>query len=121
MFFRFLLVGGTGFAIDAGLTCLLIMLNVSPWLSRVPAIAFAMTFTWLANRHFTYGVRTARTAGEAFRYASIASVMALANYMIYLVLVTNGMPAVVAVAMATTLQTILSFYSYQHLVFGEAN
>lgn len=121
MFFRFVLVGGTGFLIDISLTCLLIMLNVAPWLSRVPAIILAMAFTWLANRYFTYRVRTACTAGEAFRYACVASVMALANYTIYLVLVTNGMAAVVAVTVATALQTIVGFYSYEHLVFGESH
>lgn len=38
MFRRFLLVGGVGFLIDAGLTRLLIALGLAPWLARVPAI-----------------------------------------------------------------------------------
>jgi putative flippase GtrA len=79
MFFRFLLVGGAGFFIDAGLTYLLVLLEVEPWLARVPAIIFAMSFTWLSNRHFTYQVKTSRSTSEAVRYALVAITMALIN------------------------------------------
>jgi putative flippase GtrA len=119
MFIRFLLVGGCGFVIDAGVTYLLVLLNLAPWLARIPAIMLAMTFTWLANRYFTYQVKTQRSADEAFRYMLVASLMAGLNYSIYLGLVKYGVLPVAAVTVATAFQTVISFRCYQFLVFGE--
>ncbi|MDD4913565.1 MAG: GtrA family protein [Methylococcales bacterium] len=120
MFFRFLLVGGLGFVIDAGVTSLLIALGLAaPLLARIPGIMLAMTFTWLANRYFTYQVHTGRSVDEAMRYALVAGVMAGLNYSIYFLLVRYGVWPVLAVTMATACQTVVSFRSYQFLVFGE--
>ncbi|HEY6094253.1 MAG TPA: GtrA family protein [Gallionellaceae bacterium] len=117
MFLRFLLIGGLGFVIDASLTYLLVRQGIPPWVARVPAIVLAMTFTWLANRYFTYRVKATRSASEALRYAIAAITMAMVNYLIYLILVQNGLPPVMAVTLATACQTAISFYLYKHLVF----
>jgi putative flippase GtrA len=118
MFIRFLVVGGIGFIIDAGLTWLLVRFTVAPWLARVPALLVAMTFTWLANRTFTYRVGTTRTADEAMRYALVASTTALVNYLIYVGLVRYGVWPVAAVALATGVQAVASFQLYRRVVFG---
>lgn len=120
MFIRFLIVGGAGFCIDAGLTYLLIQLTFAPWLARIPAIALAMVFTWLANRYFTYQVKRVRSASEAVRYAIVALCMALLNYLIYVVLVWYGVWPLAAVTLATACQTLLSFHAYRHFVFRSA-
>jgi putative flippase GtrA len=117
MFLRFLLVGGSGFLIDAGITSLLIALDLPSWLARIPAICLALAYTWLANRYFTYAVKTARSSSEAMRYAAVAAVMALINYSVYFVLVQYGVLPVIAVTIATTCQTTLSFHCYRHFVF----
>lgn len=120
MFIRFLLVGGAGFCIDAGLTFLLIQLNLAPWLARIPAIFSAMLFTWLANRCFTYQVEHSRSIREGGRYMLVALSMALINYLIYLVLVSYGLWPMLAVTLATACQTILSFHAYRYFVFSDA-
>lgn len=120
MFFRFLLVGGSGFLIDACVTYLLIQLTVAPWLARIPAILLAMVFTWLANRRFTYDVKKARTKSEAMRYATVAAVMAFINYLIYVVLVSFGAWPVLAVLVATICQAVMSFNAYRYLVFRDS-
>jgi putative flippase GtrA len=119
MFFRFLLVGGSGFLIDAGLTYLLISLGLSSWLARIPAMALAMAFTWIANRRFTYEVRVARSVGEGLRYLAVAIAMALFNYLIYLVLVGLGIWPMAALTAATACQTIVSFHAYRRFAFRE--
>lgn len=119
MFLRFILVGGSGFLIDAGITTLLISLGFPSWLARIPAICLAMAYTWIANRYFTYAVKTARSSKEAVRYASVAAVMALINYGIYFVLVQYGILPAIAVTIATACQTILSFHCYRRFVFRE--
>ena len=117
MFLRFLMVGGSGFLIDAGLTYLGIAWGMAPWLARIPAIASAMAYTWLMNRCFTYRVATARSASEATRYALVALAMALLNYLIYVALVAGGLAPLAAVILATGCQTILSFHAYRRFVF----
>ena len=117
MFVRFLLVGGSGFVIDAGITWLLLASGAAAWLARIPAILAAMAFTWLANRHFTYALTTARSASEATRYFLMAAFMAGLNYAVYLLLVQAGLAAVPAVALATGLQAGLSFFAYRDIVF----
>lgn len=119
MFLRFLLVGGVGFVIDAGLTWLLVRLGADPMWARPPAIGVAMAFTWFANRTFTYAVKTARSWHEAARYFLLALAMSGVNYGIYLFLMQLGMGIVPAVALATGCQAVLSFYLYRHLVFKD--
>lgn len=119
LFFRFLLVGGSGFLIDSGITYFLHALGASPWLARIPAIALAMACTWAGNRRFTYEVKSDPIGGEAVRYATVAAAMALLNYLIYLVLVSNGVRPVVAVTVSTACQTLLSFRLYRQIVFGK--
>jgi len=117
MFIRFLLVGGTGFVIDAGLTYLLIYLGVAPWLARPPAIAIAAVFTWMANRQFTYQVTAQKSSREAARYALVAVAMAAVNYSIYLILIGFSMAPMVAVTLATAVQTVISFFAYRRFAF----
>jgi len=117
VFLRFLLVGGSGLFIDAGLTYLLVRLDVAPWLARMPAILVAMAYTWLANRYFTYRVTTARSTSEALRYVVVAIATAAVNYLIYFVFISNGVWPAAAVTLATAFQTILSFQGYRHFVF----
>ena len=117
MFARFLLVGGLGFLVDVGLTQLLIMFEVVPVLARPPAIAAAMLVTWLANRHFTFAVRTKRSLHEVVRYVLVALATALVNYWIYYFLVTNGTVPVIAITVATAFQAVLSFFGYRFFAF----
>ncbi|MBL1264980.1 GtrA family protein [Methylomicrobium sp. RS1] len=119
MFVRFLFVGGIGFVIDAGITYLLIQQKVAPWGARVPAIILAMTFTWLANRYFTYQVNKPHSASEAVRYGIVSLSMASVNYLVYLLLVHYGVWPVASVTLATAFQTIISFNVYRYFVFME--
>ena len=121
MFFRFLCVGGIGFIIDVAITYLLIALNVDQWIARIPAILFAMLFTWLANRHFTYEFKNKRTLKEALSYASVSLFVAIFNYVIYVYLVYSGIQAVVAITIATLCQVILSFNLYRRIVFKNSD
>src|SRR3546814_2402492 len=86
--FWFLLAGGTGFAIDAGLTHLLIAITpIWPFAARIPAIAAAMAATWLLNRSLTFGRSSSSLAVEGFRYWVVGVTAALLNYTIYSLLI----------------------------------
>lgn len=117
-FLRFMVIGGLGFGVDAGLTLLLIHAGLQPWQARVPAILAAMACTWLANRRFTYQASESRPLVEAGRYAAVASVMACGNYLVFLGLVVIGTPPFLSVVVATACQTVVSFWAYKRFVFG---
>ena len=118
VFLRFLIVGGTAYLIDVGVTYLLLLkVGLPAWLARVPALLLAMCYAWLLNRRFTYRVDRNRTAREAISYALVAGAMAMVNYLIYLVLISAHVLPVIAVTLATACQTIISFHSYRHFVF----
>lgn len=119
MFLRFLIIGGAGFLVDAGLTMLLIKLAIDPLLARVPAIGAAIIFTWLANRSFTFQIRTRRSVPEAIRYVSVALSAAAVNYALYFLLIMAGLHPLVAISAATALQTGFSFFAYRHFAFRE--
>lgn len=117
-FLRFVVVGGFGFAVDAGLTMLLIHAGLQPWQARAPALLAAMAFTWFANRHFTYQASKARPIIEAGRYATVALVMACGNYLLFLATLKAGAPPLAALVVATACQTVISFWAYRRFVFG---
>lgn len=117
-FLRFVIIGGLGFAVDAGLTLVLIQAGLQPWQARVPAILAAMACTWAANRRFTYQASKSRPLAEAGRYATVALVMACCNYALFIALVALGAPPFVAVVVATACQTVVSFWAYKRFVFG---
>ena len=120
-FARFLCVGGAGFVIDAGLNQLLIHAGLSPLGSRVPAIAAAMAFTWLANRKLTFRTSGRPALPEALRYLAVALSMALFNFVLYGALVVAGLMPFLAVAMATAAQAVVGFFGYQKFAFANVN
>lgn len=116
-FLRFLLVGGTGFIIDAGLTMVFMKCGAPPSLARIPAIGVAMLFTWTANRRLTYQVEAKANIREAVRYFSVAATMALLNYAIYFCLVGLAWRPFPAIVVATAAQTLASFHAYRAFAF----
>lgn len=121
-FIRFALVGGAGFIVDAGLTVGLQAAGLDIFSSRLIAISLAMLVTWRLNRAITFGASPSGQAGEGVRYGVVAVAVAGVNYAAYaaLMLFVPGMPAIIAVALATGLSMILSYTGYSRLVFRAA-
>lgn len=111
-------VGFLGFCVDSGITMMLIALSVSPLLARVPAIAVAMAFTWLANRSLTFRVASPANHREAMRYGVVGVVSAILNYLIYTGMVLAGIHPLVAIVISTGLVTALSFFGYKRFAFS---
>ncbi|MFB9949824.1 GtrA family protein [Rhizobium puerariae] len=117
--FWFLIAGGGGFLIDAGLTQALIVLGPGPFAARVPAIAAAMGFTWFVNRSRTFGRSRHSFAAEGFRYWAVGITSALLNYAIYSALMYRApfLQPVVAVTFASLAAMAYSFFGYSRFVF----
>ena len=116
----FLISGGGGFLIDAGLTHVLIGSgNFNPFLARIPAIMTAMAFTWLVNRGRTFGPSRHSLAVEGFRYWAVGITSAIVNYTIYSALMYRApfLQPVVAVIFASLAAMAYSFFGYSRFVF----
>lgn len=81
----FLLVGGSGFIIDATvLTLLTHFAGWTPWHARIPSFLTAVLVTWVLNRRYTFinrGLRHKTT--EALGYTLIQTGGALINLAIF--------------------------------------
>lgn len=119
-FMRFVVIGGVGFVIDAGLTHSLILCGLSAWWARIPAIGAAMAFTWQGNRRWTYGIAQKPGWREAGRYLGVAGAMACLNYTVYSFLTLAGVPPIVGIVVATALQSGIGFFGYRRFAFQES-
>ena len=95
---HFLLAGGIGFVVDAGVLTLLVQLaQWGPIVARGPSFLAAVTVTWLLNRRLAFrGLAIHRAGVEYRRYLLVQTTGALANLAIYAALIA-WMPALGAV------------------------
>jgi putative flippase GtrA len=119
-FIRFVIVGATGFLVDAGTLWLLLTFSpLGPLSARVIAIALAMTATWLLNRTFTFGASKRSVVVEGFRYGVIAVITSLVNYGIYagLLIMAPLLSPYAALVFASIAAMLFSFFGYSRFVF----
>jgi putative flippase GtrA len=122
-FFRFAIVGGVGFLIDAGLLALLHHgVSLDPYSSRLISITASASTTWRLNRSLTFGASDRSQASEGFRYALVAAATAGFNYLVYaaLLLAFPSLPPIVAAVVATLAAMFFSYAGYSRLVFHGA-
>ncbi|UJW75726.1 GtrA family protein [Rhizobium sp. SL42] len=119
-FIRFVIVGATGFVVDAGTLWLLLSFTpLGPLSARVIAIMLAMTATWLLNRSFTFGASKRSVVVEGFRYGVIAVITSLVNYGIYagLLIMAPLLSPYAALVFASIAAMLFSFFGYSRFVF----
>lgn len=84
--FRFSLVGGLGFLVDAGLLLLLLETGLNAYLARLGSFAVAVTCTFFLNCFYTFAAH--RADGEQLgqlwvRYVAANSLGMTTNYLCY--------------------------------------
>lgn len=117
----FLVAGGIGFAVDAGvLLALTAWLGVDPFVARIASVASAILATWLINRILTFGPSGRSLASEGARYGGVAIGVALFNYAVYatLLLIATNLSPLIALIIASASAMALSFAGYSKLVFA---
>jgi putative flippase GtrA len=122
-FGSFLVVGGVGFVVDAGLLAIGIsLLSLGPRVSRVMSFLAAVLATWLLNRSFTFADRASeQRAGELLRYVVTSGVSACLNLGGYF-LALMALPDVVlapyvALALGGAAGLVSNFTLYRLVVF----
>jgi putative flippase GtrA len=106
-FFRFLLVGAVGFAVDAAVLLLLIHIGgMSRLWARIPSFLAAVTVTWLLHRNFTFSNanQVAPSIREWLRFTLANAFGNGANLAIYALLVGlfawDALPALAVASVA---------------------
>jgi putative flippase GtrA len=117
---RFVLVGGIGFLVDAGVLMLLISATpLDPFLARIVSIGCALMATWLLNRTLTFGPSGRGLAREGARYGGVGVATSVFSYLVYsaVLLALPATPPLAALALASLAAMVLSFLGYSRLVF----
>ena len=98
-FLKFLIVGGAGFAVDAGvLTFALGHITPSIYAARALSFSLAVLATWLLNRTFVFAASPREAGGIAVEYAryfTLQVVAAVSNLAVFVALI-EAIPALSA-------------------------
>ncbi|MEF0939993.1 GtrA family protein [Rhizobium sp. BR 362] len=117
---RFLIAGGIGFVVDAGVLHLLLWFTpFGPFVGRALSIPSALLATWFLNRNFTFGRSNRSLAVEGFRYGSVGLTSALLNYALFSSLLVSApaLQPIIALILASAAATAFSFFGYSRFVF----
>lgn len=88
-FWRFLTVGGIGFVVDGAMFLGFLWLGFSPSLARALAFPATVLVTWALNRQWTFaGYNAGSRRGQLGRYFGVQIGGTLANYAVYLGVLT---------------------------------
>jgi putative flippase GtrA len=114
------MIGGTGFIIDTSLFSLLHH-DLSYALARMMSIITAMTFTWLANRTFTFKTGKKITHQELFRYIGSNAIGASINFGVFISLCNTSIffkeYYLIPLALATSISMVWNFTLAKYYIF----
>ncbi|MEE4537500.1 MAG: GtrA family protein [Erythrobacter sp.] len=121
-FVRFAFVGALGFVVDVAALYTAFALGLGLYLGRIASYLVAATFTWAANRWFTFHSMQAPSAGEWLRFLTANAGGGFVNYLCYVLLVMTG-PSflanpVIAVAAGSLAGLIFNYAASERFVFG---
>lgn len=89
--FKFAIVGGIGFLVDAGiLSGLFAWTDWGPFWPRAISFPIALTVTWYLNSIWTFKENAAPVATNYSRYAVVQSIGVTINYVVYTLAILLG-------------------------------
>jgi putative flippase GtrA len=118
----FLVSGLTAAAIDALITSGLVHeAHLDPFTARIAGILVAMMAAWLLHRRLTFAMRSPPSWREFTRFAAVAWIANLLNYIIYsaILIARPATLPVVAIIIATGIAAVFSYLGFRLGVFRE--
>jgi putative flippase GtrA len=121
-FARFLMVGGAGLAVDAGLFTLLSHAGLGDAAARAGSLGAATLLTWGLNRRFTFAASGRRHGAELARYTLVALSAQGLNYALFLALreAVPVLPALGALLCGAAFAALFSFTGQRLITFAPA-
>jgi putative flippase GtrA len=119
------MVGGIGFAVDAGILALLVHgFGLDPLASRLVSFPCAMTVTWYMNRRVTFSHSvSSKPRQEWFRYAIVSMAGNLVNFIVYFVCIRMSQTMFaypeVALAIAAFIAMVFNYTGFSRYVFRQ--
>jgi putative flippase GtrA len=121
----FVLVGGVGFLVDAGiLTVLMTGYGFDPYTARAVSFTIAVTTTWYLNRRWVFDRQTVRLSGrEYLSYVTVQVIGALLNLLVFVAAIElveslRSIP-VVPLALGAAVALLFNFGASSRLVFAD--
>jgi len=119
--FKFICVGGTGYAINLAVFALLaVALDVHHLVAATVAFIVAVSNNFWLNRHWTFGARDGHAGFQAARFFAVSVVAFLFSLGVLELLVSAaGAPKVLAQAISLVVATPLNFLGNKMWSFGQ--
>ncbi|MCP5367297.1 MAG: GtrA family protein [Hyphomicrobiales bacterium] len=121
--YRYLVVGGVGFAVDAGvLSALVHWGGWDPYTARVVSFLAAVTVTWLLHRSYSFvGLGRFSVRSEYVRFLGTQVVGAASNFLVYSALIFMvpwfGTYPVIPLAFGSAVGLLVNFVLSRLFVF----
>ncbi len=119
----FIVVGGIGFLVDAGVLTLLVKTTeLGPFYGRAVSFAAAVTVTWLLNRTYVFGCAVQdRSSSEYAAYVTVQVVGAAINLAVYAFIIATvprfGAAPVIPLAAGAAAALVFNYVATSRLVY----
>ncbi|MBE7182992.1 MAG: GtrA family protein [Methylobacterium mesophilicum] len=120
LFLRFMLVGGTGFVVDAALLWLILYATgIGPLPARLVSSSCSMLVTWMLNRNFAFGPSDRKLLHEGAVYGGVTMIASMVNFTTYAIVlfVWPHTAPLLAMLIGSVVATAFSFTGYSRVVF----
>ncbi len=116
----FLVVGGIGFLVDAGVLQLLLVAGLGAFGARAVSVLIALTVTWYLNRRFVFKTGGHnRKKAEYGRHLASQSFGALINFCVYgiVLLLVPSLHPLIALAAGSAVALIVNYLMAKYWTF----
>jgi len=119
--FRFVVVGGLAFLLDAALVFGLVHLGLDVFLSRALSLIVVVLFTFVLNRQATFAASGWPSVREVFAYVAASLIGLLINYLVFVGATWAKLPLLLAMAAGTIVASTFNFLAYGKIFKAKAN
>ena len=110
--FKFILVGGAAFVLDAVVVWGLIHMGWGAYVARAISLCLTVAFTFFLNRSITFAARGPVTAREVGAYVGASSIGMVINYALFAGCMQLGMAWLPAMIIGTGVASAFNFLAY---------
>lgn len=110
--FRFLLVGGAAFVLDAAIVWALTYIGLSVYVARTLSLCASVSFTFCLNRLLTFQAAGLIKLTEILAYIGASGIGICLNYGIFAVGLKLGLTWLPAMILGTVIASAFNFFAY---------